>query len=346
MKSFLLPAVALIFCGCARGFDPAETLPACGDGTRSETEECDDGNRVSGDGCSAGCRLELGWVCDGQPSTCSRQNPPAGASGATGMAGPMGLSGEPGPMGLVGAVGPVGPAGPAGPAGGPVGPAGPAGPQGPVGPAGPIGAMGASGPAGPTGPVGATGATGPQGATGATGPMGPTGTAGAPGSGIVWHDANGIEIPGLFGLWHTTDQRPGFATLPTAFLWTDSLGHIWRFSAGGLALGAFSGPSPTPPVFSTMDCTGTEYTRVEPIPPRNYVFSAGTDYRVLGPEVPFTQTLCKIRVPQSGCVFIDTGSNACGQYLVLPSAVVAAWPTFQRPAFPSPYVQPFYPEFR
>lgn len=43
----------------------------CGDGKRQSTETCDDGNTASGDGCSADCRLETGWRCNGNPSTCS-----------------------------------------------------------------------------------------------------------------------------------------------------------------------------------------------------------------------------------------------------------------------------------
>lgn len=44
--------------------------PACGDGVREETERCDDGNPNPGDGCSAGCRIEPGWECQGEPSAC------------------------------------------------------------------------------------------------------------------------------------------------------------------------------------------------------------------------------------------------------------------------------------
>jgi cysteine-rich repeat protein len=42
----------------------------CGDEKISPREECDDGNATSGDGCSASCGLEDGYVCDGQPSQC------------------------------------------------------------------------------------------------------------------------------------------------------------------------------------------------------------------------------------------------------------------------------------
>ena len=39
--------------------------PDCGDGRRLGTEECDDGDVTSGDGCSATCVVEPGWVCAG-----------------------------------------------------------------------------------------------------------------------------------------------------------------------------------------------------------------------------------------------------------------------------------------
>lgn len=37
----------------------------CGDGELDSGEDCDDGGIEAGDGCSAGCRAELGWTCDG-----------------------------------------------------------------------------------------------------------------------------------------------------------------------------------------------------------------------------------------------------------------------------------------
>ena len=47
--------------------------PGCGDGIiQSELgENCDDLNRLDGDGCSANCRIELGWNCSGEPSMCT-----------------------------------------------------------------------------------------------------------------------------------------------------------------------------------------------------------------------------------------------------------------------------------
>ena len=45
----------------------------CGDGVveADEGEACDDGNTDAGDGCSAVCAVEDGYVCGGEPSTCS-----------------------------------------------------------------------------------------------------------------------------------------------------------------------------------------------------------------------------------------------------------------------------------
>jgi cysteine-rich repeat protein len=37
----------------------------CGDGVRSSAEDCDDGNTLNGDGCSATCTVEQGFVCVG-----------------------------------------------------------------------------------------------------------------------------------------------------------------------------------------------------------------------------------------------------------------------------------------
>lgn len=43
----------------------------CGDGVIEGGEECDDGALASGDGCSATCGIESGYVCGGEPSTCT-----------------------------------------------------------------------------------------------------------------------------------------------------------------------------------------------------------------------------------------------------------------------------------
>lgn len=50
-------------------------------------ESCDDDATAGGDGCSATCRVEVGWICVGQPSVCALESPgdagtPAGDAGA------------------------------------------------------------------------------------------------------------------------------------------------------------------------------------------------------------------------------------------------------------------------
>jgi cysteine-rich repeat protein len=45
--------------------------PVCGDGAIEGVETCDDGNGVPGDGCSAACGVEAGYVCAGAPSVCT-----------------------------------------------------------------------------------------------------------------------------------------------------------------------------------------------------------------------------------------------------------------------------------
>jgi cysteine-rich repeat protein len=45
--------------------------PSCGDGIINGPEACDDGFANGGDGCSATCTLEAGFVCTGAPSRCS-----------------------------------------------------------------------------------------------------------------------------------------------------------------------------------------------------------------------------------------------------------------------------------
>lgn len=44
--------------------------PSCGDGWIQTGEECDDGSTTNGDGCSAACAEESGFVCSGEPSAC------------------------------------------------------------------------------------------------------------------------------------------------------------------------------------------------------------------------------------------------------------------------------------
>jgi trimeric autotransporter adhesin len=47
----------------------------CGNCSLDSGEQCDDGNTVNGDGCSAGCAVEIGWSCTGEPSTCTQLTP-------------------------------------------------------------------------------------------------------------------------------------------------------------------------------------------------------------------------------------------------------------------------------
>jgi len=46
--------------------------PICGDNfvDSGAGEECDDGNLAAGDGCTGGCKVEVGWVCTGKRSRC------------------------------------------------------------------------------------------------------------------------------------------------------------------------------------------------------------------------------------------------------------------------------------
>ncbi len=105
---------------------PAPVMPRCGDGTLTTNEACDDGNTVDGDGCSAACTVEPvpppcgngildpgescdddndsdgdgcsrcqvddGWMCDGAPSRCEREDAGGGGGGAPGGAEPGGCS--------------------------------------------------------------------------------------------------------------------------------------------------------------------------------------------------------------------------------------------------------------
>lgn len=243
----LIVALGLFAClaGCTQAFEPASELPQCGDGQRQEVEECDDGNRSSSDGCSAACKVELGWVCDAS-GPCRRIDTVAGPTGPMGEMGVPGIAGSTGPAGPTGATGPAGPTGATGPAGGPVGPTGPAGPSGVAGPAGPTGPTGAVGPAGPAGPQGSTGPAGATGATGATGVAGPTGAPGA-GNALLWRTASGALLGVAVG------SISDLVTLREAYL--------------PPPIAAFIHPAAYPPgvtapfAFSNSDCTGRAYYR-------------------------------------------------------------------------------------
>ena len=79
-------------------------------------EGCDDGNTTSGDGCSATCEVETGYICDRPGSTCRQPRcgdgfqdfipgPGGSAGGAPNGAGGTGVGGDPGSGGAAGAGG-------------------------------------------------------------------------------------------------------------------------------------------------------------------------------------------------------------------------------------------------
>jgi cysteine-rich repeat protein len=253
----LIVTLGLFAClaGCTQAFEPASELPQCGDGQRQEVEECDDGNRSSSDGCSAACKVELGWVCDAS-GPCRRINTVAGPTGPMGEMGVPGIAGSTGPAGPTGATGPAGPTGATGPAGGPVGPTGPAGPSGVAGPAGPTGPTGAVGPAGPAGPQGPTGPAGATGATGATGVAGPTGAPGA-GNALLWRTASGALLGVAVGIGAYADNDS-----PSVFFrWTQRLAFLpppisalfYQGTPPGVVADYFS--------YSNADCTGRVFAQ-------------------------------------------------------------------------------------
>lgn len=64
---------------CATGYEyvtPTTDVctEICGDGLIFAAT-CDDGNVVDGDGCSAVCQVEMGYVCTGAPSVCLYVSP-------------------------------------------------------------------------------------------------------------------------------------------------------------------------------------------------------------------------------------------------------------------------------
>jgi fibro-slime domain-containing protein len=56
---------------CVKPGELCHPVARCGDGLVVFPEQCDDGNRATGDGCSDICKIEIGWKCDGSPSSCS-----------------------------------------------------------------------------------------------------------------------------------------------------------------------------------------------------------------------------------------------------------------------------------
>ncbi len=53
--------------GGAGGMPPE---PVCGNGKVETGEACDDSNAIPTDGCDENCKIEDGWVCNGDPSVC------------------------------------------------------------------------------------------------------------------------------------------------------------------------------------------------------------------------------------------------------------------------------------
>jgi fibro-slime domain-containing protein len=56
---------------CAAPGEPCRPYAKCGDGIVVFPEQCDDGGLAPGDGCSPSCKVEIGFKCEGSPSTCS-----------------------------------------------------------------------------------------------------------------------------------------------------------------------------------------------------------------------------------------------------------------------------------
>src|SRR6187399_980768 len=56
---------------CPAPGEPCRQIAKCGDAIAVFPEQCDDGGLVSGDGCSDICKFEIGFKCEGSPSTCT-----------------------------------------------------------------------------------------------------------------------------------------------------------------------------------------------------------------------------------------------------------------------------------
>jgi len=71
---YLLGVMAAPGLGDVTGFTvtfTATPTAVCGDGLVEPGESCDDGETDGGDGCSAECEAEVGFACDGEPSSCT-----------------------------------------------------------------------------------------------------------------------------------------------------------------------------------------------------------------------------------------------------------------------------------
>ncbi|MEM7158647.1 MAG: DUF4215 domain-containing protein [Myxococcota bacterium] len=49
--------------------EPCHLVAICGDGLVTLPELCDDGNTEDGDGCSSTCKVEIGFQCEGEPTS-------------------------------------------------------------------------------------------------------------------------------------------------------------------------------------------------------------------------------------------------------------------------------------
>lgn len=57
---------------CPDPGQPCRAFAKCGDGLVVFPEQCDDGDLDPGDGCSPTCKYELGYTCNGSPSSCAQ----------------------------------------------------------------------------------------------------------------------------------------------------------------------------------------------------------------------------------------------------------------------------------
>jgi cysteine-rich repeat protein len=63
-------AGGVLACGADCRFDSSQCQGVCGNSLVEPDEACDDGGLTDGDGCSASCEVEEGWVCSDVPSQC------------------------------------------------------------------------------------------------------------------------------------------------------------------------------------------------------------------------------------------------------------------------------------
>ena len=74
-NAFVFAAVLILGCGSHHGAGPdaqPDGSTLCGNGMIDPGEQCDDDNAASGDGCSATCQAEPGWLCILPGAACVR----------------------------------------------------------------------------------------------------------------------------------------------------------------------------------------------------------------------------------------------------------------------------------